>query len=125
MMRFMKRYEANVAKLSNGAVRIRNRWQTGAIIHVENQTGSAQYNGGQNNWDSAQWQFQSTTTAKIDGSKTEINTENNAAIGIYPNPAINNEFNILFSELKAGETATVTVTDINGRKVLVNKLNSS
>jgi uncharacterized protein YjdB len=106
-------------------VRIRNRWQTGAMIHVENQTGSAQYNGAQNNWDSAQWQFQSSTTAKIDGSKTQINTESNSLIGIYPNPAINNEFNILFPELKPGEIATVTVTDINGRQVLVNKLNSS
>jgi uncharacterized protein YjdB len=106
-------------------VRIKNRWQTGTMIHVENQTGSAQYNGGQNNWDSAQWQFQSSTTAKNDVTKTHINSESNSLIGIYPNPAINNEFNILFPELKAGEIATVTVTDINGRKVLVNKLNSS
>jgi uncharacterized protein YjdB len=106
-------------------VRIRNRWQTGAMIHVENQTGSAQYNGGQNNWDSAQWQFQSSTTAKGSNQKLEATTENNVLIGIYPNPATNNEFNIVLPELRAGDLATITVTDINGKKVLVNKLNSS
>jgi hypothetical protein len=105
-------------------VRIKNRWQTGAMIHVENQTGSAQYNGGQNNWDSAQWLFQSTTTAKIDSGKTQIGA-NNTEIGIYPNPSINNEFNVVLPELYGNDVATVTVTDINGRKVLVNKLNSS
>jgi uncharacterized protein YjdB len=106
-------------------VRIKNRWQTGSMIHVENQTGSVQYIGAQNNWDSAQWQFQTTTTAKINGKKKEITAENNPLIGIYPNPATNNEFNIVFPELKAGDMTTITVTDINGRKVLVKKLNSS
>lgn len=104
-------------------VRIKNRWQTGSIIHIENLNGSAQYAGAQNNWESAQWQFQSTTTSKKinDG---EVTVENNL-VSIYPNPSINNEFNITLPELKAGDIATITVTDINGRKVLVNKLNSS
>lgn len=106
-------------------VRIKNRWQTGSMIHIENLTGSAQYAGGQNNWESAQWQFQSTTTAKMSSGKEEISTENNAFIGIYPNPSTNNEFNVVFSELKAGDSATVTVSDSNGRRVLVNNLSTS
>lgn len=104
-------------------VRIKNRWQTGAMIHIENLTGSAQYNGGQNNWESAQWQFQNTTASKKI-NVSEVTVEN-AAVSLYPNPAVNNEFNIAFPELEAGDTATVTVTDINGRKVLVKKLNAS
>lgn len=106
-------------------VRIKNRWQTGSMIHIENLNGSAQYAGAQNNWESAQWQFQTTSTSKRSETITEVNDQNNAFIGIYPNPAINNEFNIVFPELKAGDIATITVTDINGRKVLINKLNSS
>lgn len=106
-------------------VRIKNRWQTGSMIHIENLTGSAQYAGGQNNWESAQWQFQSTTTAKMSNEKAELSIENNAFVGIYPNPATNNEFNVVFPELKPGDLATVTVTDLVGRKVLVNKLSAS
>ncbi|MEP6931162.1 MAG: Ig-like domain-containing protein, partial [Flavobacterium sp.] len=107
-------------------VRIRNRWQTGSMIHIENLTGNAQYSGAQNNWESAQWQFQTTSTAKkLDTNKTEVLTENNILVTIYPNPAINNEFNILLPELKADDVAIVTVTDMNGRKILVHKLNTS
>lgn len=105
-------------------VRIKNRWQTGSMIHIENLNGSAQYAGAQNNWESAQWQFQSTSTSKrVNGP--EVTAEKNSEVSIYPNPAINNEFNIALPELKSGDVATVTVTDINGRKVLVNKLNAS
>ncbi|OXB03676.1 Ig-like domain-containing protein [Flavobacterium pectinovorum] len=104
-------------------VRIKNRWQTGSMIHIENLNGSAQYAGGQNNWESAQWQFQSTSTAKKIND-AEITVEDNL-ISIYPNPSVNKEFNIVLPELKAGDTATLTVTDINGRKVLINQLNTS
>lgn len=104
-------------------VRIRNRWQSGSMIHVENLNGSAQYAGGQNNWDSAQWQFQSTSTAKKIND-TELAVENNT-VTIYPNPSVNKEFNIVLPELKAGDNAVITVTDSNGRKVLVNQLNAS
>jgi uncharacterized protein YjdB len=106
-------------------VRIKNRWQTGSIIHIENLNGSAQYAGAQNNWESAQWQFQNTSTAKKINAYEEVLSENNSLVSIYPNPSTNKEFNIVLPELKAGEMATVTVTDINGRKILVNKLNSS
>ncbi|WP_161595770.1 Ig-like domain-containing protein [Flavobacterium pectinovorum] len=105
-------------------VRIKNRWQTGSMIHIENLNGSAQYIGGQNNWDSAQWQFQTTSASKRINS-AEAAVDKNSEVSIYPNPAINNEFNIALPELKAGDVATVTVTDINGRRVLVNKLNAS
>jgi uncharacterized protein YjdB len=104
-------------------VRIKNRWQTGSMIHIENLNGSAQYAGGQNNWESAQWQFQNTSTAKKIND-AEITVESNL-ISIYPNPSANKEFNVVLPELKAGDTATITVTDINGRKVLVNQLNTS
>ncbi|KUJ62435.1 hypothetical protein AR687_08255 [Flavobacteriaceae bacterium CRH] len=106
-------------------VRIKNRWQTGSMIHIENLNGSAQYAGAQNNWESAQWQFQSTSTAKKVSEIDAETAENKSLISIYPNPSINNEFNIDLPELKAGEEATVTVTDINGRKVLVKKINAS
>lgn len=106
-------------------VRIKNRWQTSSLIHIENLTGSAQYIGAQNSWESAQWQFQTTATSKINGQTLETTTENNILIGIYPNPATNNEFNVVLPELKVGDRAIITVTDINGRKVLVNNLQSS
>ncbi|SNR39341.1 Ig-like domain-containing protein [Flavobacterium sp. ov086] len=105
-------------------VRIKNRWQTGSMIHIENLNGSAQYAGAQNNWDSAQWQFQSTSTSKkVNGP--EVTAEKNFEVSIYPNPSIDKEFNVVLPELNADDVATVTVTDINGRKVLLNKLNAS
>ncbi|OMQ13010.1 Ig-like domain-containing protein [[Flexibacter] sp. ATCC 35103] len=107
-------------------VRIKNRWQTGSMIHIENLNGSAQYAGAQNNWESAQWQFQTVSTSKkINTNEAEVTVENNSSINIYPNPATNNEFNIVLPELKAGDIATVTVIDINGRKVLVKKIPAS
>ncbi|QOG02107.1 Ig-like domain-containing protein [Flavobacterium sp. MDT1-60] len=106
-------------------VRIKNRWQTGGMIHIENLNGSAQYAGAQNNWESAQWQFQSTSTAKKINANKEVAAENNSLVSIYPNPSTNKEFNIVLPELKTGEIASVIVTDINGRKVLVNQLSSS
>ena len=102
-------------------VRVKNRWQTGSMIHIENLTGSAQYIGAQNNWESAQWQFQTASARNANIAKTE----DNSLVTIFPNPAINNEFNISLPELKADDTATITVTDTNGRKVLVSKLNAS
>lgn len=107
-------------------VRIKNRWQTGSMIHIENLNGSAQYSGAQNSWESAQWQFQAASTSKkIDINEVEVTTENNATVSIYPNPATNKEFNIVLPELKLGNPAIVTVIDINGRKVLVTKLQTS
>ncbi|SHL32559.1 Ig-like domain-containing protein [Flavobacterium chilense] len=107
-------------------VRIKNRWQTGSMIHIENLNGSAQYAGAQNNWESAQWQFQSVSTSKkADLNVEEVTAGDNIAISIYPNPATHNEFNIVLPELKSGDAATITVTDMNGRKVLVKKLNVS
>ena len=106
-------------------VRIRNRWQTASMIHIENLNGFAQYAGGQNNWESAQWQFQTTSTAKMVTVNEAEAAIDNSLISIYPNPATHNEFNIVLPELKAGDNAIITVTDISGRKVLVTKLNSS
>ena len=106
-------------------VRIKNRWRTGSMIHIENLNGSAQYAGAQNNWESAQWQFQTTSTAKkASVSEPEVMAENNL-ISIYPNPATNNEFNIVLPELKTGDVATLTITDITGREVLIKKVNTS
>lgn len=108
-------------------VRIKNRWQTSSMIHIENLTGSAQYSGAQNSWESAQWQFQTTTfTSKnVNRNTVEIAAENSSWIGIYPNPSTNNEFTIELPELTAGDIATVTVIDINGKKVLEKRLNAS
>ncbi|MCP2025348.1 uncharacterized protein YjdB [Flavobacterium sp. HSC-32F16] len=105
-------------------VRIKNRWQTASMIHIENLTGSAQYAGAQNNWESAQWQFQ-TVSASKKINEIEAADENNTAITIYPNPAVNHEFNIILPELSSDDSATITVTDINGRRVLVKKLHTS
>lgn len=55
------------------------------------------------------------------GNEEEVTAENNTSITIYPNPSTNNEFNILMPELQSGDTATVTVTNINGRRVFVSK----
>lgn len=107
-------------------VRLRNRWQTGNIIHVENQTGAAQYGNSQDGWYSAQWQLEPTT---VGTSKMALNIEevskNEKAIGIYPNPSINNEFHVLLPELENGDTAQISVSDMNGRAVLTQNLSSS
>lgn len=107
-------------------VRLRNRWQTGNIIHVENQTGSAQYGNSQDGWFSAQWQLEPTTvgTSKMALNVEEVSTAE-PVIGIYPNPAINNEFHILMPELANGDTAEIFVSDLNGRTLLTEKLSSS
>lgn len=106
--------------------RLRNRWQTGNIIHVENQTGSAQYGNSQDGWYSAQWQLEPTT---VGTSKMALNIEESSAtektISIYPNPSINNEFNVLLPELVAGDTALISVSDMNGRTVLTENLSTS
>lgn len=107
-------------------VRLRNRWQTGNIIHVENQTGSAQYGNSQDGWYSAQWQLEPTT---VGTSKAALNIEEASTtkkvIGIYPNPATNNEFHVLLPELENGDIAAISVSDMNGRTVLTEKLSSS
>ncbi len=107
-------------------VRLRNRWQTGNIIHIENQTGSAQYGNSQDGWYSAQWQLEPTT---VGTSKMAINVEETPTaepvIGIYPNPAINNEFHLLMPELASGDTAEIFVSDLNGRTLLTERLSSS
>jgi len=107
-------------------VRLRNRWQTGNIIHVENQTGFAQYGNSQDGWFSAQWQLEPTTvgTSKMALNVEEVSTAE-PVIGIYPNPAINNEFHILMPELANGDTAEIFVSDLNGRTLLTEKLSSS
>jgi len=106
--------------------RLRNRWQTGNIIHVENQTGSAQYGNSQDGWYSAQWQLEPTT---VGTSKMALNTEEVATteplIGIYPNPATNNEFHILMPELASGDSPEILVSDLNGRTLLIERLSSS
>lgn len=107
-------------------VRLRNRWQTGNIIHVENQTGAAQYGNSQDGWFSAQWQLEPTTmgTSKMALNIEEVTTAE-AVIGIYPNPATNNEFHILMPELTSGDAAEISVSDLNGRTVLIQKLSNS
>ncbi|WP_264535844.1 Ig-like domain-containing protein [Flavobacterium sp. N1736] len=106
-------------------VRIRNRWQTGNIIHVENQTGSAQYGNSQDGWYSAQWQLEPTTVGTGKSIKTEEILSSEKVIGIYPNPSTDNQFHILLPELENGDTALITVSDMNGRTVLTEKLSTS
>jgi uncharacterized protein YjdB len=109
-------------------IRIRNRWQSGNIIHVENQTGSAQYTNVQDGWFSAQWQLEATTvsTGKLSTAKSSIDDENSiSTVTIYPNPSTDNLFNIVLPELKANDLATVTITDMNGKNLLVTPISSS
>ncbi|WP_337968096.1 Ig-like domain-containing protein [uncultured Flavobacterium sp.] len=107
-------------------VRLRNRWQTGNIIHVENQTGSAQYGNSQDGWYSAQWQLETTT---VSTSKSVVNSKDVSSsekvIGIYPNPSTDNQFHVLLPESETGDVTTITVSDMNGRTVLTEKLSTS
>lgn len=105
--------------------RLRNRWQSGNIIHVENQTGSAQYGNSQDGWFSAQWQLEPTTvgTGKSAIKIDEI-SESEKVVAIYPNPSTDN-FQILLPELEAGDSASITVSDMNGRIVLKETLTTS
>ncbi len=107
-------------------VRLRNRWQTGNIIHVENQTGSAQYGNSQDGWYSAQWQLEPTTVGTGKSAlKIDDVSETEQVISIYPNPSVNNEFNVVLPELESGDMASISVSDINGRTVLTERLSSS
>jgi uncharacterized protein YjdB/glycosidase len=107
-------------------VRLRNRWQTGNIIHVENQTGSAQYGNSQDGWYSAQWQLEPTTVGTGKSAlKIDAVSETEQVISIYPNPSVNNEFNVVLPELESGDMASISVSDINGRTVLTERLSSS
>jgi len=107
-------------------VRLRNRWQSGNIIHVENQTGAAQYGNSQDGWYSAQWQLEATTvgTSKMALNVEEVSTTE-PEVSIYPNPAINNEFNIVMPELESGDSAQIFVSDLNGRTLLTERLSAS
>ncbi|OMQ12172.1 hypothetical protein BXU01_04635 [[Flexibacter] sp. ATCC 35103] len=109
-------------------IRIRNRWQTGNIIHVENQTGSAQYGNSQDGWFSAQWQLESTTVSGL-SAKSSLQTEEIIAtekeVSIYPNPSTDNQFNVSLPELESGDLALITVSDMNGKTVLTQKLSTS
>ncbi len=107
-------------------IRIRNRWQSGNIIHVENQTGSAQYGNSQDGWFSAQWQLELTSASSAKSVlKVEDALIKEKAVTIYPNPSTNNQFQVVLPELENGETASITVSDINGRTVLTEKLSTS
>jgi hypothetical protein len=46
-------------------------------------------------------------------------------VSIYPNPAINNEFNIVMPELASGDSAQIFVSDLNGRTLLTERLSAS
>jgi uncharacterized protein YjdB len=106
-------------------VRIRNRWQTGSIVHVENQTGSAQYANAQDGWFSTQWQLETTTAAKSGISKIGIEENILTAVSIYPNPSTDNQFNVILPKFKVADLATVTITDMNGRNLMVTSITSS
>jgi len=105
--------------------RLRNRWQSGNIIHVENQTGSAQYGNSQDGWYSVQWQLEPTTvgTGKFALKIDEV-SETEKMVAIYPNPSTDN-FQVLLPELEAGDSALITVSDMNGRTVLTDRLSAS
>lgn len=106
--------------------RLRNRWQTGNIIHVENQTGSAQYGNSQDGWFSAQWQLEPTTVGTGKSAiKIDEVSETEQVIGIYPNPATDNQFHVLLPELENGDSSAITVSDMNGRTVLTERLSTS
>jgi uncharacterized protein YjdB/glycosidase len=106
--------------------RIRNRWQSGNIMHVENQTGSAQYGNSQDGWFSAQWQLEPTTVGTGKSAlKVDAVSENEEIIGVYPNPATDNLFNVVLPELENGDFAAITVSDMNGRTVLTEKISNA
>ncbi|WP_082014116.1 alpha-amylase family glycosyl hydrolase [Flavobacterium sp. AED] len=111
-------------------IRIRNKWQPASIVNVEGQTGAAQYSGAQDSFYSAQWQLNAvaagTATSRLSNAKSFSNEEGETTlITIYPNPATNNQFNIILPELEANDIATVTVTDLNGKIVFVKQISVS
>lgn len=110
-------------------IRIRNRWQPGSIVNVEGQTGAAQYSGAQDTFYSAQWKLNAvaggTSTSKFANPDVLAEEEQNTVATILPNPATNNELHILLPELETGDLALITVSDMNGRTVLTEKLLAS
>ena len=110
-------------------IRIRNKWQPGSIVNVESQTGTAKYSGAQDNYYSAQWKLNAvaggTSTAKFSNRAVSTEEEPNTIAAIFPNPATNNTFGVRLPPLETGDTALITVSDMNGRTILTEKLSAS
>jgi uncharacterized protein YjdB len=107
-------------------VRFRNRWQTGSIIHVEGQTGSAQYSGAQDGWYSAQWQLVSVAARMgIDADEEITNELNGVSFEVSPNPSRGKQFAITVTGLQKGESANVTLHDINGKVAMETRIKES
>jgi glycosidase len=110
-------------------IRIRNRWQTGSIVNVESQSGTAKYSGAQDSFQSAQWRLNAvaggTSTSKFSNIDVLPEEEQNTVAAIVPNPATNNELHVLLPQLETGDVALITVSDMNGRTVLMEKLSTS
>jgi hypothetical protein len=123
-----------IASTGDGWNYIRNRWQTGEWVHLENLLGYAQYSGPQTGWYSAMWQFVNPTTvssatapATVGGTSANldqaVNAGDNAAIRIFPDPVrAGSRFTIT---LPGNEQAFVTITDLAGKVVLVTRLSAT
>ena len=108
---------------------IENRWQANQWVHIQDLLGYAEYTNAQTGWYSAMWQLVNPTTVPATAnpdlrsglaSSLAGDSAAAAAIRLYPNPAPGGSF-----YLSLTAPAFVTISDINGKILLVTQLISS
>jgi hypothetical protein len=93
-------------------------------VHVENQTGSAQYAGAQPGWYSAHWQF-STTSGRVATEGEQVSTDAELGVETFPNPASGKSFHISISGIANDEAAQLTLRNVNGGIALQRQIKGS
>jgi glycosidase len=108
---------------------IENRWQANQWVHIQDLLGYAEYANAQTGWYSAMWQFVNPTTVPAEtnpdlhsGLATGLAGDSAAAaaIRLYPNPAPGGSF-----YLSLTAPAFITISDVNGKTMLVTQLMNS
>jgi hypothetical protein len=100
-----------------GWIRIRNRYQTGDMIHIENLKGYAQRTGAQTSWWSAMWKLE-TVTAMKSAEEAESISQTITDVNFYPNPVSSGEaLTLLLNGVSATEQVTLTFYTLSGTMV--------
>jgi hypothetical protein len=96
--------------------------QTGSIVHVENQTGFAQYANAQDSWYSAQFQFQADASPVL-GPSDHDGAHEKMQFTIRMNAAGKRFFSVDLKTL--GNGAYFKLLDLQGRTVFQSRVTAS
>ncbi len=116
---------------------IENRWQANQWVHIQDLLGYAEYANAQTGWYSAMWQFVNPTTVSTATNPALSSTSAAslaalaadslaaAAIQLYPNPARGGRFYISLPDQYGNAPAFISISDVNGKTLLVTQLSTS